>query len=328
MNNFFLLNAYKFLLLICIAFIIAVAYFYQDLIGIVATSTSKLIPIFQNSQMTSLQSDMSEGKVLAQTKATPLSNSITIIQLTNKKETDNEYHVYAESRRNKHVYASLHNYTVFVDEPPKDTGGRHVYWYKFISIQKAFNITRADDWVWLVDSDTIITNMNIELNRLTHYAAKLNYHIILTRSCGDINGGSILYRNSALSLSFVRDAWNSMGKEVDVSDEWRDQRAVIVQSRKDAYKNSIMYVPVNCMNSIPVETIKKYPVPCANQTEWRVGDFLVHFAGNHDEKLFFQFVNKSNAINSNRDDLREFNTENWLNFINDWRRNNNFSVLF
>ena len=323
MKNLIFLNLYKFLLVLCITILTFLAYVFQDAI---LSKTNKFMPKFQslnlNQNLLNIPIDIS--------KTSPSINypNIAIIQLSNKKQGDHEYHVYAESRRNKKEYADKHNYTVFVDEPTDFS--RHVYWYKFISIQKAFNITRPDDWVWLVDSDTIITNMNIELNRLPHYATKLNYHIILTRSCSDINGGSILYRNSPLALNFVRDAWNTMGKEVDISDEWRDQRAVIVTSKKPAYKDAILFVPVNCMNSIPLSTIQKYPKQCANQTEWREGDFLVHFAGNHNEKLFFEYVEKGKALNdkNNSQVLKEFNTKNWLNYINEWRKEKNLTLLF
>ena len=317
MKNFLLLNIYKFLLLFCLFVITLLAYLFQD---VILANTGKFV---SNTETLNLNKQLLNIKLLNPSIVYP---NIAIIQLGNKKPGDKEYEVYAESRKNKKDYANKHNYTVFADEPSDSS--RHVYWYKFISIQKAFNITRPDDWIWLVDSDTIVTNMNIEINRLAYHATKLNYHIILTKSCGDINGGSILYRNSPLTLNFVRDAWNTMGKEVDIHDEWRDQRAVIVTSAKSAYKDSILFVPVNCMNSLPLETIHKYPKQCGNQTEWKIGDFLIHFAGNHDEKLYFEYVKKANEMNNNFGVLKDFNTENWLDYINRWRQEKNLTLIF
>ena len=249
--------------------------------------------------------------------------NIIIVQLTNKKAGESEYNVYAESIKNKKAYANKHNFTIFIYETLNHT--THIYWQKFISIQKAFNLSQPNDWIWMVDTDTYITNMNIELNHLTAYATQHDYHIILNRDCNNINGGAILYRNSALMHKFVRDAWNTMGKEVALNDPWLDQRAVIVLANRTEYKEFILWVPQVSLNSYPHQT------QCHVERAWRPGDFLIHFAGNHNENLYFKYVNEANTFNREKntsETLNGFNTRNWLNYINEWRRGVNMTRLF
>jgi len=319
-------NAYYILIFACIAFGLGMIYFFHDdfvrnisgfkyfhsisyksfqtLTEISATNKSKpLLALVQNNN----------NSTNSTSKPSLIYNNIVIIQLTNDKRNK----VYAESIRNKQIYSSMHNYTLFVDEPGKE---RHAVWYKCISVLKAFNQTKADDWVWMLDSDTIITNMNIELHRLISYANQKNFHIIISKDCNNINAGSILYRNSQLSVNFVQDVWNSLGKEVVPKDEWREQRGTIIMAERPAYKEHILYVPQNSINSYPNET------KCQIDREWRVGDFVIHFAGNHNERLFFKYVDISNRIT--KDNLKLFNTDNWLNYVNGWRIKNNFTSIF
>ena len=265
----------------------------------------KLLHIYQNKSYSQTTSTISTHFSISY-------NNIVIIQLTNQKQNK----VYAESIRNKEIYAKKQNYTVFVDEPGSE---RHPVWYKCISILKAINKTQPNDWIWMVDSDTYITNMNIELNRLTSYATQHNYHMIINKDCSNINAGYILFRNSHLSIQFINDVWNSLGKEVDVKDEWREQRGIIILANRTEYRDYILWVPQTSLNSYPKETT------CQLDREWRVGDFLIHFAGNRNEALFFQYVDKAKKISNN--DLKQFNTANWLKFINEWRKKNNFTLL-
>jgi hypothetical protein len=310
MSNTKFTNVYTFLLFIAIGFILGIGYYFQ-----IAISFRYIY--FNNQNLTTNSNDI---KVKDDQT---YNHNLTIILLTNKKPNMKEYEVHAESIRHKEIYAKKHNYNLFVDAPGPE---RHPVWYKCISILKAFNKSQPNDWVWMIDADTIVTNMNIQLKRLTQYANKHNYHMIINKSCGAINAGSILFRNSQLSIKFINHVWNSLGKEVGVNDEWREQRAIIVLSEKEAYRDTIMWVPVNCVNSMPIETIQMYRAQCANQTEWRVGDFLVHFAGNHNEKLFFEYVSRANNFTNN--DLKSYDTDKWLKFINNWRKENNFSLLF
>ena len=73
----------------------------------------------------------------------------------------------------------------------------------------------------------------------------------------------MLFRNSNLSIQFINDVWNSLGKEVDVNDEWREQRGIIILANRTEYKDYILWVPQTSLNSYPKET------GCQLDKEWR-----------------------------------------------------------
>ena len=61
-------------------------------------------------------------------------------------------------------------------------------WYKLQSVLKAFN-DQKNEWVWMLDCDTIITNLDIKIDQLTSLASHNGFHIILTYDCADLNTG-------------------------------------------------------------------------------------------------------------------------------------------
>jgi hypothetical protein len=65
----------------------------------------------------------------------------------------------------------------------------------------------------MLDTDTIITNLNIKLDQLINIANDLNYHMIMSFDCQNINTGSVLFRNSNISINFIHQVWETYGIE-------------------------------------------------------------------------------------------------------------------
>ena len=128
----------------------------------------------------------------------PVYSNIALIQMISQERNK----VYDESIKNKQKYALKQNYTFFFYKTHSETG-RHPVWSKCLAILKTFKMTRLNDWSWMLDADTIITNFNIKLNHLTYHANRLGYHMIVTRDCNDLNAGSILFRNSQVNIFLV-----------------------------------------------------------------------------------------------------------------------------
>jgi hypothetical protein len=62
------------------------------------------------------------------------------------------------SELNKHLYASRHNYSLHV-LPPVDSS-RHPAWSK---IPAALSLLPLYDWLWVVDTDTLVMNPSVPL---------------------------------------------------------------------------------------------------------------------------------------------------------------------
>ncbi len=64
----------------------------------------------------------------------------------------------------------------------------------------------------------------------------------------------------------------------------------------------------------------RYPIEntCQKERSWQIGDFLIHFAGMHNEQLFFKYVDLASKI-KNENLAASFTTKKWLEEINDWQ---------
>ncbi len=130
---------------------------------------------------------------------------LAIIQMSDQQKNEKV----AQSILNKQEYSLKHNYPLFIEQP--EDSKRHPKWLKLKSVLKVFTKTNLNDWVWMLDTDTIITNLNIKLDQLINIANDLNYHMIMSFDCQNINTGSVLFRNSNISINFIHQVWETYG---------------------------------------------------------------------------------------------------------------------
>ena len=121
------------------------------------------------------------------------------------------------------------------------------------------------------------------------------------------------------SIDFIKNVWKSFDK-VNKTDLWREQRAIIMNANKPKYEKYILYVPQISINAYPNET------NCIGEREWTKGDFVLHFANNHNKTLYFKYLEMIRQWKRNELDM--FDTSNWLNVINEWRLRENKSSIF
>ena len=100
-------------------------------------------------------------------------------------------------------------------------------------------------------------------------------------SCGHINDGNILIRNSA----WTRDFWSRVYKQTDLLyHPWWENAAVI----KLLELNSSDFAKTEITNKCRL--FNAYIQGLPNAPLWEPGDFLVHFAGIYDVNKMNKFI--------------------------------------
>lgn len=242
------------------------------------------------------------------------SKFLAIVQTNNQKNDE----IVNQFIENKRAYSHLLGYGFIVDDPLDKF--REPAWNKILSSLKAFD--NGYEWVWLLDVDTIITNFDIKLDSLLNLASLKNYDILITKDCNGINAGSFLVRNSNFTKSFLKTLWDSYGKEISTSDEWREQGAfAYFHDKTEEARNKILFLPQNSINSYPAENV--YCV--THEKSWRKDHFVIHFAGMHSALIYKRYlrINQNITVKNN-----EKITEKWLKHINSWTETNfNITLL-
>jgi len=113
------------------------------------------------------------------------------------------------SIENKKMYATRHGYAMYVLE--EVAGSRHPAWYKFSS---ALQRLSDHDFVWVVDVDTIITNMDQPLEDIINPAFDMIVGVDPNRSA---NTGSVIIKSTDWSKLFLMYLWSiDSGERSDV----------------------------------------------------------------------------------------------------------------
>ncbi|KAM0937724.1 putative xyloglucan 6-xylosyltransferase [Dioscorea sansibarensis] len=132
-------------------------------------------------------------------------------------------HLLLKFYKNKADYCRLHNIDLFYNtvllHPLMTT-----YWAKIPLIRSAMIAHPEAEWLWWVDSDAAITDMDFSLplhkyqnhNLVVHGWPNLVYE---KRSWVSLNAGVFLIRNSQWSLDFM-DVWASMGPQTPNYESW------------------------------------------------------------------------------------------------------------
>jgi hypothetical protein len=144
-------------------------------------------------------------------------------------------HLLTRLLKNKVDYCRLHGvpllYSAALLRPSMDR-----YWAKIPAVRAAMVAHPDAEWVWWVDSDAVLTDMDFRLPLRRYRAHNLVVHgwprlVFDARSWTSLNAGVFLIRNCQWSLDFM-DAWAAMGPESPDYDRWG---AVL----KDTFKDKV-----------------------------------------------------------------------------------------
>ncbi|OEL38365.1 putative glycosyltransferase 7 [Dichanthelium oligosanthes] len=135
--------------------------------------------------------------------------------------------------KNKADYCRLHGvqllYNTALLRPSMDR-----YWAKIPVIRAAMLAHPEAEWVWWVDSDAVLTDMDFSLPLRRYRGHNLVVHgwpslVFEARSWTSLNAGVFLIRNCQWSLDFM-DAWAAMGPDCPDYQRWG---AVLKSTFKD-----------------------------------------------------------------------------------------------
>eukprot|EP00262_Sarcandra_glabra_P004067 TRINITY_DN15052_c0_g1_i1.p1 TRINITY_DN15052_c0_g1~~TRINITY_DN15052_c0_g1_i1.p1 ORF type:complete len:453 (+),score=25.29 TRINITY_DN15052_c0_g1_i1:79-1437(+) len=125
--------------------------------------------------------------------------------------------------KNKVDYCRIHGYDIFYNNVllnPK----MFTFWAKIPAVRAAMIAHPEAEWVWWVDSDAAITDMEFRLplakykhhNLIVHGWENLIYD---TKSWVSLNAGVFLIRNCQWSMDFM-DTWASFGPQTENYEQW------------------------------------------------------------------------------------------------------------
>jgi len=156
----------------------------------------------------------------------------------------------------------------------------------FEKIQTILDIfeSRADiDWVWFTDCDSMITNMNINLESLIKtYKKSFHSTILLSEDGNGINVGSMLVNRSDKTIAYLKFI---LSKQQAYKDKPWNEQQVIIDTHKDAeWEGLVEVLPQKMLNAYDYNDYEahQYTKPLEEAKlngQWSKGDLLIHWPG-------------------------------------------------
>jgi hypothetical protein len=157
-------------------------------------------------------------------------------------------------------------------------------WSKIPFLLDVLKNTNDGEFIFMSDADVYITNMDFDIEKSIVPLLPENKDLLMTiDSCGHINDGNILIRNSEWS----RDFWKRVYEQTDLLyHPWWENAAVIklLELNKDDLEKTEITNNCRLFNAY-IQGLQGMPL-------WQPGDFLVHFAGIYDVNRMNYFINE------------------------------------
>lgn len=178
----------------------------------------------------------------------------------------------------KRFYAMKHGYTYIQGDEQFWDRERPISWSKVPFLLKHLETMPEGSFVWLSDADVLITNPEFKLE--DHVVPLLpNEKDMLMNfdSCGHVNAGNILMRNTA----WTRDFWKRVYDQTDcIYHIWWENAGILKLLETNPSDAEKVHITHECRR------FNAYLMGLPNAPLWEQGDFLVHFAGVYDaEKM-------------------------------------------
>lgn len=186
---------------------------------------------------------------------------------------------------NKRSYVMKHGYALYV--VPSPLTHRPTAWDKVVALQAVLRFVRYLEWIWLVDADTLITNMDIDLDYIVVLAAHHKQlsgkvvDVILSCDNNGINTGSMFLRRSNWTLSFLDTVWN-VGFKTDVPNleaVWEQAAIRFLYDNDKSVADHVLLIPQPLINAFPP------PGADAHLRPFKDGDLLLHLVAGHKDLL-------------------------------------------
>jgi len=155
-------------------------------------------------------------------------------------------------------------------------------WSKIPFLLDVLKNSSDGEFIFMSDADVYITNMDFDIEKSIVTLLPENKDLLMTiDSCGHINDGNILIRNSEWSRGF----WKRVYEQTDLLyHPWWENAAVIklLELNKDDLNKTEITNNCRLFNAY-IQGLQGMPL-------WQPGDFLVHFAGIYDVRRMNYYI--------------------------------------
>lgn len=184
----------------------------------------------------------------------------------------------------KVYYATKHGYTYIQGDESYWDRERPISWSKVPFLLRHLDTMPEGELVWLSDADVFITNP--ELRFEDHVVPLLPQEkdmLMVFDSCGHINAGNILMRNTA----WTRDFWKRVYEQTDVIYHiWWENAGICKLMEQNPSDCAHIQITHECRR------FNAYLMGLPNAPLWEQGDLLVHFAGVYDSKKMASLIDE------------------------------------
>ena len=170
-------------------------------------------------------------------------------------------------------------------------------WSKIPFLLDVLKNSSDGEFIFMSDADVYITNMDFDIEKSIVPLLPENKDLLMTiDSCGHINDGNILIRNSEWSRGF----WKRVYEQTDLLyHPWWENAAVIklLELNKDDLNKTEITNNCRLFNAY-IQGLQGMPL-------WQPGDFLVHFAGIYDVNRMNYYIKEIDEGRVPRKDIWE-----------------------
>lgn len=171
----------------------------------------------------------------------------------------------------KQVYAERHGYTYVQGDETYWDRTRPISWSKVPFLLSHLEKVPDGELIWMSDADVLITNPSLKFEDHVLPLLPSDKDMLMTYdSCGHINAGNILMRNSP----WLRDFWKRVYEQTDVIYHiwWENAGILKLMERNESDREKIAVTNQH-------KRFNAYLMGLEGQPLWEPGDLLVHFAG-------------------------------------------------
>ncbi len=189
----------------------------------------------------------------------------------------------------KVFYAKKHGYTYIQGDESYWDRERPISWSKVPFLLQHLKNMPDGELVWLSDADVFITNPELKFEEHVVPLLKSEKDMLMVfDSCGHINAGNILMRNTP----WVRDFWKRVYEQTDcIYHIWWENAGILKLMEANPSDAEKIQITNECRR------FNAYLMGLPNAPLWEPGDLLVHFAGVYDSKKMNSLIDEILAGN-------------------------------
>lgn len=197
----------------------------------------------------------------------------------------------------KRQYCEKNGYQCIIEGEKFWDRERPIPWSKIPFLLDVLGKSKEGELIFMSDADVYITNMDLKIENHVVPLLPSSKDLLMTiDSCGHINDGNILIRNTEWSRSF----WKRVYEQTELTyHPWWENAAVI----KLLELNSSDLAKTEITNKCKI--FNAYIQGLPNTPLWTPGDFLVHFAGIYDVNRMNKYIEEIDAGKTPRKEIFE-----------------------